>query len=167
MSLNDYVAGGRPLTGRRVLLIVVAFFVCILAANAALVHYALSTFRGEVAEHPYEAGLAFNQEIAAAQAQQALHWSVSGVLSRADSHTEQLEIAARDAQGTAITGLQFAAILVAPADKANDRPFELFEIAPGVYRGQTAAAGGAWDLLIEAKRDGERIYRSKSRVDVQ
>jgi nitrogen fixation protein FixH len=167
MSMNDYVAGGRPLTGRRVLLMLVSFFGCIFIANAALIHYAISTFRGEVADHPYEAGLAFNQEIAAAQAQEALHWTVSGVLSRVESNGEQLEIDAHDARGKALTDLQFVATLVAPADKARDRLFVLSEIAPGVYRGQAAVADGAWDLLIEAKRDGERIYRSKSRINVQ
>jgi nitrogen fixation protein FixH len=167
MSMNDYVAGGRPLTGRKVLLMLVGFFGCIFVANAALVHYAISTFRGEVADHPYEAGLAFNQEIAAAQAQEALHWTVSGVLSRAESNREQIEIEAHDAKGKAVTGLQFVATLVAPADKANDRILELSEIAPGVYRGQVAVVNGAWDLLIEAKRGGGRIYRSKNRISVE
>jgi nitrogen fixation protein FixH len=167
MAIDEYVAGGRPLTGRRVLLMLLGFFGCIAIANFALVHYALSTFRGEVEDHPYEAGIAFNQEIATAQAQEQLHWNVSGVVSRVDAERLKLEIVAHEAQGEAIGGLAFSARLQAPADKAKDRSMDLTEIAPGVYRGITLASGGAWDLIIEAMRDGKRIYRSKSRITVE
>jgi nitrogen fixation protein FixH len=163
MVYNDYTAGGRPLTGAKVLLILIAFFGCIALANVVLVHYALSTFRGQQEDNPYEVGLAFNQEIKAARLQEALHWNVNGAVTRRGERIE-LEVVAVDAQGQSLNGLAFTGRLAAPADKSNDRSFELAEEAPGVYRGLTSVPPGAWDLMIEAKRDGIRHYLSKSRI---
>jgi nitrogen fixation protein FixH len=167
MTINESGDGARPLTGAKVLMILITFFGCIMVANFALVHYALTTFRGEEEANPYEVGIAFNQEIAAARAQDALRWNVSGVVKRVDSARVQLEIVASDAGGQALSGLFLSGKLAAPADKSNDRMIDLSEAAPGVYRGSTSAPAGAWDLIIEAKRDGVRDYRSKSRIIVQ
>ncbi|MGZ9111522.1 MAG: FixH family protein, partial [Rhodoplanes sp.] len=58
-------AASRPLTGRRVLIYLVAFFGVVFAANAALVKFAIETLPGTEVDSAYRASLAFNGEIAA------------------------------------------------------------------------------------------------------
>ena len=69
---------GRPkeLTGRMVFICLVAFFAVIAAVNAVMIRAAVSTFSGIETANSYQAGLAFAREIAAAEAQDALHWQV-------------------------------------------------------------------------------------------
>ena len=68
MSPFDLVPGktgadkGKPLTGWKVLAMLLAFFGVVGAVNAVMVYSALSTFSGEVEAHPYEHGLAYNRE---------------------------------------------------------------------------------------------------------
>ena len=59
-----------PLTGGKVLAILLGFFVVVFAANGVMIFDAISTFRGQTADHPYEVGLKFNLELAAVAAQE-------------------------------------------------------------------------------------------------
>ena len=73
---SDYRPGGRPLTGRSVLLMIIAFFSVMLLVNFIMAAYAVKTFSGLDTDNPYDSGLAYNKDIAAAKAQGALGWSV-------------------------------------------------------------------------------------------
>jgi hypothetical protein len=43
--------------------------------------------------------------------------------------------------------------------------FEVSENGGGSYRGTThGVAAGQWDLVIEAERDGQRLFLSRNRV---
>jgi len=156
----------RGLTGARVLAALILFFGVIFGVNGVLAYYAISTFRGEVADHPYEAGLAFNSEIAAARAQEARQWRVEIALPRG-SDGKRVEVSARDAQGRPITGLKLTATFKAPVDASRDRLVEMSEQQPGVYATRSPAAGGHWDLEIAARRDGETLFQSKSRILIE
>ena len=156
----------RPLTGRMVLAILFAFFGTVGAVNAVMVHYALSSFRGEVAEHPYEAGLAFNTELAAARAQETRNWKVEVKFNRS-IEGRRLEVTARDAQGAPIGGLRFTGIFAAPVDGALDRRVSLVEVRAGIYVGEVPVVPGHWDLELSATRDGEALFQSKNRILVE
>jgi nitrogen fixation protein FixH len=160
---------GRPrsaLTGRMVLVLLFAFFATVASVNAVMIHYALSTFRGQVADHPYEVGLAFNREIAASHAQDARHWAVEIVLPRSSSD-RRFEASIRDASGAPIDGLKVVATFAAPVDGRLDRSVELTERASGRYAGEIPVAAGNWDLEIRSDRDGEPLFRSKNRVVIE
>jgi len=62
---------GRPLTGRSVLFCLLAFFGVIISVNIAMMTLAVETLPGTDVDSPYSAGLAYNQEITAARAQEA------------------------------------------------------------------------------------------------
>jgi nitrogen fixation protein FixH len=156
---------GYRLTGRTVLVILFAFFGTVASVNAVLVHYALSTFRGEVEDHPYEVGLAFNGDIAAARAQEARHWSVDVRLPRRGDRT--LSISMRDALGTSLDGLKVVATFAAPVDSRLDHQIELKQSGAGLYVGGAPVAAGNWDLEIRADRQGETLFRSKSRIAIE
>lgn len=154
----------RELTGRMVLACLVGFFAIVMAVNAVMMTAAVKTFAGLAADDPYLAGLAFEQEIAAARAQQALHWQVQGRIVRTEDGQARLEISARDPNGSPISGLTAAATLVHPTDRSLDRDLTMTEMAPGQFRGESMSDPGQWDLVIELARDGEREFRSRNRV---
>ncbi len=161
---SDYVPGGFRLTGPRVLGILVLFFGTIGAVDATMMHYALSTHRGETVEHPYESGLAYNKEIAAANAQKALQWSVEAHAELQQDGTTLLIMSARDSSGKAVTALDVKAMLKAPADTKGDLAASLTEREPGQYSGILPAHPGQWWLTLEADRAGARVFMSNNRV---
>jgi len=154
------------LSGRTVLAVLILFFGTVGGVNAVMIYYALSTFRGEVADHPYEAGLAFNSDIAAARAQEARNWRVEfNFVGGPDG--KRLQVVARDADGRLIAGLRMTGTFAAPVDASRDRRVELMERQPGVYAAQVPVAGGRWDIEIAARRDGAALFQSKSRILIE
>ena len=60
----------------------VGFFGVVFAVNAVMVKAATSTFGGVETSSSYKAGLMFEQDVARAEQQDALHWQVGGKLAR-------------------------------------------------------------------------------------
>jgi nitrogen fixation protein FixH len=153
----------RPLTGRVVLLCLIAFFAVVALANGIMIRFAVSSFGGLETASSYQAGLAFAREIEAARAQDERHWQVSAkVLPAADATL--VEIDARDAAGVRLAGLQASAHLAHPTDRRADQAVDLSEAPAGQFRGTAGALVGQWDLVIELSRDGMRLFRSRNRV---
>lgn len=153
----------REVTGRAVLVCLVAFFAAVAGANAVMIGAALSTFGGVETESAYQAGLAFARETAAVAAQDALNWQVKANVSPAADAT-LVEIVASDAGGRPLTGLRASARLAHPTDKRADHIVDLRETAPGRFQGTAGAAVGQWALEIELSRAGARMFRSRNRV---
>jgi nitrogen fixation protein FixH len=162
-SVPGVRSGPRPLTGRTVLLCLLAFFGVVAAVNAVMIRFAVSTFGGVETENAYQAGLAFGREIAAVAAQDARHWQVEGRVAAAADAT-LVEVTARDAGGRPLAGVEAVARLVHPTDRRGDRVVALDEAAAGSFRGRTDPVAGQWALVIELSRAGERVFRSRNRV---
>jgi nitrogen fixation protein FixH len=166
MTVTERTQSNRPpreVTGRTVLICLVAFFGLIAAMNAVLIRLAVSTFGGVETENAYQAGLNFSREIAAAETQDALHWQVMATVS-GGPETTVVELVARDANGRPLAGLDASAQLVHPTDRRGDLTVPLDEGATGTFRGQVAAAHGNWTLVIDLLRDGTRVFHSRNRV---
>jgi nitrogen fixation protein FixH len=158
----------RPLTGRRVLIYLVAFFGVVFAANAALVKFTIDTLPGVEVDSAYRASLAFNAETAAAQAQAQRGWRVVAHVERDNGGDARLRIDARDAAGVPLGGVGFTARLARPTDERGDRLFALVERETGIYAGNAAGVGpGQWDLVVEAARGSERVFLSRNRLVLQ
>lgn len=159
---------GRPLTGRAVLLIFLGFFGTISAVNAYMIYSAISTFRGEEADHAYEVGLAYNREIAAARAQDGLGWKISAALSPLVDGRTNVSVEALSASGEPLRGVTVALTLVSPVDRARDRRVVLAPAGEGVYQGSLAANAGQWEAVIEAREPGgDRQFVSRNRVNLK
>lgn len=156
----------RPLTGTRVLIGFVAFFAVVASVNAVMLRAATSTFGGVEVDSAYRVGLSFNKEIAAAASQDARHWHVDAALTRG-ADAARIAVTLRDAAGMPPAALDLSARLIHPADARRDRRVALRQTAPGEFRGETDAAPGQWDLLIEAARSGEVLFRSRSRLTLR
>jgi nitrogen fixation protein FixH len=154
----------RPITGRTVLLYFVSFFGIIFAMNFYMVRVAISSFSGVETESAYKAGLSFKNDVAAAHAQDARHWSVEAFLQRGEA--SGITIAARDAKGQALTGLTPEVRLAHPTDKRRDVVLEFVELTPGQFKSLTSIPEGQWDLVIGLQRETETVFRSKSRTSL-
>jgi nitrogen fixation protein FixH len=164
VSIGGSGCRAKKVTGRTVLVWLVAFFGIIAAVNVVMIRAAVSTYGGLETESSYQAGLAFARETADARAQDALHWRVDARLAPARDGTTSLLVDARDADGRPLRGLAATARLVHPADQRDDHAVPLQETRPGEFVGVAATAAGQWDLVLEFERDGKRAFRSKNRV---
>jgi nitrogen fixation protein FixH len=157
----------RELTGRAVLIALVAFFAVVGGVNGVMIWFATSTFGGVEVASSYKAGLKFQDELDAVRAQDARHWQVEARLERGHDGADVI-VSLRDAAGAPITGVAVAARLNHPADARHDHDVAMAAAGPGLFKGTTDAALAAqWDLVIDVTRDGERMFRSKGRVGLK
>ncbi|AXK82748.1 nitrogen fixation protein FixH [Pseudolabrys taiwanensis] len=157
----------REVTGRAVLVWLVCFFGVVFVVNGVMIKAATSTFGGVETASSYKAGLMFKQEIAAAEQQDERHWKIDGTLKRNGAGEAVLDFTARDASGAPLTGLTADATLVHPADARLDHAIKVDRVGAGRFHGESAAPRGQWELLVDLYRDGDRVFRSRSRVSLQ
>ena len=173
MSVSNKGSGGgrtrqrREVTGRTVLVCLVAFFAVVAGVNAVMVSAAVSTFGGIETVNAYQAGLSFANEEAAAQAQEARHWRVSARLRPQPSGSIAVELTAYDQAERPLTGLDAKVVLNHPTARRLDHAVAMQTDGAGHFRGEAVAAAGQWDLIIDLSRDGRRLFRSKERVSLR
>ncbi len=156
--------GGRELTGRMVLAILVGFFGVVIGVNVVMARYAVSTFGGVETESSYKAGLAFRSEEDAAARQGALDWAVNVAIAPSDTADRRLTVEVKDAAGRPITGLEVRAEFSHPTDARQDAELVLTELGQGRYAGEVEAHRGQWDLVLDLTQGGQRQFRSKNRI---
>ena len=163
-SLSSAQPTPRVITGRTVLICFISFFGVVFAMNFVMVRVALSTFSGVETESSYKAGLSFKNDVAAAHAQDALHWNVEARLQH--DAERRIVLSARDAQQAPLSGLITEIRLAHPTDKRRDTPIQFVETTPGQFESLTALPEGQWDLVIDLKRNEDILFRSKSRISL-
>ncbi len=129
----------RPLTGRKVLLIAVAAFAVILAANLAMLLAATGTFPGLVVQNSYVASQGWDRKTAA---QRALGWRAA-----ADYGDGALRVAMTGRDGAPVRGLRVVAVVGRPASARDDVRLELTEGVEG-YAAPLVLAPGMWRVMI-------------------
>lgn len=155
----------RPLSGRTVLVWLVAFFGVVVAVNALMAKLAIDTMPGTDVDSAYQAGNAYNAQISAARDQDARRWLVQGHIERHADGRSVIEVKAQDRDGQPLKNLRFSAQLERPIDRRADRRLALMEGEAGIYSGQTVeVASGQWDLVLEAERGSRRVFLSRNRV---
>jgi nitrogen fixation protein FixH len=163
--MNKPIAAPRPLTGRVVLLCLIAFFGTVIGVNMLMMKFAIDTLSGTEVDSAYRASLAYESEIAAARDQDKRNWKVDAHVERSTNGSALVRLDARDANGTPLSGLKFSGRLERPTDKRVDREVELAESGIGTYRGSAAdVLPGQWDLIIEGEARGARLFLSRNRV---
>ena len=157
----------RELTGKHVLICFLGFFGLVFAVNAVLVKAATSTFGGVQTTSSYKAGLMFEQDVARAEQQDALHWQIQGKLVRNGAGEAVVDLSARDAKSVPLTGLAAQVRLAHPADERLDHVIALNSIGAGQFHGVAQAQPGQWDLIVDLYRGETRVFRSRSRVTLR
>jgi nitrogen fixation protein FixH len=158
-------SAARPITGRFVLIAVVSFFAVVIGVNVAMMHFAIATLPGTEVDSAYSASLAYQREIQAAHLQDQRDWNVDAHIEREGNGTAHLSVGAKAHDGAPLTGLSISGRLERPTDRRGDQTFDVIESGGGGYRGTAhGVAAGQWDLVIEADRDGKRVFLSRNRV---
>ena len=155
----------RPITGRMVLFMMVAFFGVVIGVNLIMMRLAIQTLPGTEVDSAYSASLAYEKEIATARAQSARNWKVDAHVERSGQGGATLQVEARDNDGRPMSGLTFHGRFERPTDRRADLPVALAEVGIGIYRGSAETiAPGQWDLVLEGVAAGQRLFLSKNRV---
>ncbi|MHA7773960.1 FixH family protein [Roseibium sp. M-1] len=155
----------KAITGRTVLAWLLGFFAVVFAANAVFIYLALGSFPGVVVESSYEAGQAYNSEIAAAKVQAELNWQVSTDFVRTADEGGKLIVTATDAGGTPLFGVTLRALLRNPVHDGTDVEVAFAADGGGRYVGNVeTVADGNWTLILEIEQDGTRKFRSENRI---
>ena len=155
----------KPLTGFKVLLMLLAFFGIVIGVNVIMMQLAITTLPGTEVDSAYSASLGYEKEIVAARNQEARHWQVEAHVERSTDGVAVLRVEARDKDGKPVTGLKFQGRFERPADKRADLEVALAEVGIGVYRGRTErVAPGQWDVVLEGDGPTGRMFLSKNRV---
>ena len=163
--MNRPSVSPKPLTGAKVLFMLLAFFGVVIGVNMIMMRLAIQTLPGTDVDSAYSASLAYEREIAAAHHQNARNWTVDAHIQRGPDGGATLQVEARDDGGKPMSGLKFQGRFERPTDRRADLPVALAETAIGIYRGSAPMiAPGQWDLVLEGDAAGQRMFLSKNRV---
>ena len=155
----------RPLTGRKVLAMLITFFGVVIGVNVTMAKLAIKTLPGTEVDSAYTASLGYEKEILAARDQSARNWKVDAHIERLAGGAALLQVEARDRDGRPVTGLKFQGRFERPTDKRADLAIALAEVGTGIVRGRLdAVAPGQWDLVLEGDNASGRMFLSKNRV---
>ena len=163
--MRSLSAPPKPLTGRKVLFMLLGFFGVVFGVNFLMMKLAIDTLPGTEVDSAYSASLAYEQDIVAARDQNARNWKVDAHIQRGADGGATLQVEARDDSGKPMSGLKFQGRLERPTDRRADQPVVLAEMGIGIYRGSAPLiAAGQWDLVLEGIAAGRRMFLSKNRV---
>src|ERR1700688_117497 len=151
--MSGPLASSKPLTGGKVLFMLLAFFGVVIAVNVTMARLAIQTLPGTEVDSAYSASLAYENEIAAAHDQNARNWKVDAHIQRGPDGGATLEVEARDSSGLPMSGLNFQGRFERPADRRADQAVGLAEVGSGVYR-RSAPPIRAGQKALAAVGDG-------------
>lgn len=152
---TDYRPGGRPFTGRRMLIVMLAFFGVVIGVNLLMAWLAVRDFRGVLVDSGYVASQDFNADHARLQAQAARGWQIE-----ARHVGGAATLSFRHPDGSPITGLGLTVRAMRNADGRADTALTLVEAGPGLYVANERLAPGQWRLAFIAEGDGPRYART-------
>ncbi|MFQ3623709.1 MAG: FixH family protein [Acetobacteraceae bacterium] len=125
----------------------------VVAVNAVMVWFALSTFTGTTVDRSFERGRLYNTVIAEAERQRAIGWRFDLAYEHGVDERGRLIVLARDQRGEPLDRLAFEAIAVRPLERPQPIPLALVETARGRYVAElTLPRRGQWELHLAARR---------------
>ena len=148
---TDYNPGGKPFTGRKMLMVMLAFFAVVIGVNLTMAYFALRDFRGVVVDSGYVASQDFNADRTLLEAQAARGWQIE----TSEAAGAPL-LAFRRADGSPIAGLRLSGQALRTGDGRADMALTLIETAPGLYAANEQLAPGNWRLSVVADGEGAR-----------
>jgi nitrogen fixation protein FixH len=151
------LAGTVAMRQRRSLIpwLFVAAMGLVVAVNGVMITLAVRTFTGLAVSDPYEEGLAYNRVLEAQTRQDQLGWR----LALRQEAGGVLTLAAQDAEGRPLEGLQVQARLVRPVEPLPDMPLSFAPASDGRYRATLPAPrAGQWDVQLDAHRAADRFH---------
>lgn len=153
---------GRPLTGRMVLIMLLAFFGVVITVNLVMFRLAAATFSGLGDKNAYIAGLSYNKALAAAREQEERGWKVDATLRRVAPGRSAISVV--QSGGGVLANVEATARFEHPASGRMDRAVALSRFGPNEWRGAVDLPAGAWDVVIEMRSGGATVFMSRDRI---
>ncbi len=149
---------GKPLTGRKVLLITVGAFAIIIGVNVLMAVQAVRTFPGLEVANSYVASQVFDRE---RRAQEALGW-----VSAVDYRPGALRLSVTGADGRP-AGLSDLAVTVGRPTVSRDDMVPAFVPEDGAWVAPVTLAPGRWVVMLTAKAADGTAYRKRLELSVR
>lgn len=155
---------GRPLTGRMVLFMLLAFFGVVIAVNLTMLRLASSTFSGLGDKNAYIAGLSHNRALAEARDQDRRGWRIEANLERSAPGRSIVSVVRADAG--AYAKVDVSVRFEHPASSRLDRVIALAPLGANAWRAAVDLPAGVWDIVIEMRSAGAIVFLSRDRITV-
>jgi nitrogen fixation protein FixH len=127
----------------------------VILVNAALVHFALSSWTGLATGHAYDEGLTYNRVLAEARAEAAQGWHVSMRVT-GSAQDARLVVEATDRSGAPLSDLDGEAVWTRPLGQEETVETGLTPLGAGRYAANAALpARGQWELAVVLRRGTE------------
>jgi len=140
------------------------FFLVVVAVNGVMIWVGTMSWTGLVTNSPYDKGLEYNRNLAAADRQAALNWKADVAAKLTQGFDGEIDVAFSDATGAPIPGLEVEAQFERPTIDAHDFAVVLTPKSPGEYAAAfTVPMSGLWDIHLRARR-GEDLFVRRQRV---
>ncbi|WP_193370233.1 FixH family protein [Pelagibius marinus] len=157
--------GGFVLSGKHVLIGVLAMFGVIVAVNLVFVYLAIDTFTGVTRENPYQEGLAYNKVLEARETLRDLGWRGDVSFTKVSSGEDSITVTLTDGEGGPLSGLDLEGSLRRPTHEGMDQELNWREESPGAYSAVvTLPRRGNWDLEITADDGSNPPFEMKTRL---
>ena len=157
--------GSFVIRGKHVLMAMLGMFAIVILVNLTFVYFALDSWTGLTTENPYQEGLAYNQVLAARDAQRDLGWQGDLTLGTAAGGEDSVTITLKDKAGQPLSGLELTGNLRRPTREDIDQSLVWREQAPGTYNALVALPQrGNWDLVVSASDGRNPPFEMKARL---
>ncbi|HEY9163936.1 MAG TPA: FixH family protein [Magnetovibrio sp.] len=149
----------------------VAGFGVVIAVNSTLAYFAVNSWTGLENAHPFQAGQAFNEELAQKSAQANLGWRVQPVFeatpaTEQSAHTGVMRMTFTGPDGKSIDNLVIEAMAVRPTSEGHDQALAFTAQGKGTYVAPIdLPLAGQWELRITATR-GADVFKMRPRIQV-
>lgn len=136
-------------TGRRMAMIMVAFFAIIIAVNLTMARLASSTFGGVTVRNSYVASQNFNRWLDEADAESALGW-------RADMERRADGRVLLALSGPPSGAMSVEAAARHPLGHDVDRVLQFSSVGDGAFLSTSSLPAGRWRLRVTVQADGHQ-----------
>jgi len=156
----------KELTGRHVLLMLLAFFGVMLAVNTYFTVAAVKTFRGEDVKRSYRQGLDYNRTIQTRAQQSQLGWTVSANTQTLKNDTVEIVLRLNNENDRGIGNLEIKGQLSHRVDSRFDQDITFKAIGGGRYKAVAAGLEGPFTLKAIAQQE-DTSFRFEHMFEVE
>ena len=149
----------KPLTGRHMLVMFVAFFGVVAAVNMLMATVAIRSWTGLVVENSYVASQHFNSDVVVLKKSAEL-----GISHRLHIERGKLLLSLQDAGGKPVDAESVQMQFERPFGKTREQNLVATRIAPGQYEASAFLAAGVWNGQLSAALNGDEFWRQPFRL---
>lgn len=156
----------KELTGRHVLLMLLAFFGVMLAVNTYFTVAAVKTFRGEDVKRSYRQGLDYNQTLQQRAQQSELGWAISANTNVLADDRVEILLSFNNENDRGVGNLEITGLLSHRVDSRFDKDITFQAIGGGRYKAIVTGLEGPYVLKAVANQDNAS-FRFEHSFDVK